>query len=299
VGAVAVVGAGTSIAVASQSALPGDMLYPVKRLVESAETSVQRSDSGKGAALLSNASDRLAEVTSLSRTSDLDEADAIESTLTTFNEQSLEASDLLLDDYTAGGDRSSVEALNEFTASSMETLAQLEAVLPPGARDELQQAVQVLADIDSAAAAACPVCRGGLDQIPAALLSLTHLSEPTAVVPPEADEPPATDGGRQADIKADDEKDGGPQGDTGGTGPLEVPDLASGNNDEPEEDPTGPIDGLLNGVTGQGGKDTSNGGGSGGNGGDGGNSGGGGGLLDDTVDAVEDILDLVDDPLAP
>ena len=197
VGAVAIIGAGTSIAVAAQSALPGEMLYPIKRLLESAETGAQLSDSGKGSSLLDNAADRLVEVTALSRTSDLDEADTIAATLTTFSEQSLEASDFLLDDYAAGGDRSSVEALNQFTVSSMATLAQLEAVLPPGARDELQEAAQVLVEIDSAAAAACPVCRGGLAQIPAALLAAGQLTEPTVSVPPLEQEPPSTDGARQ------------------------------------------------------------------------------------------------------
>jgi len=295
VGAVAIIGASTSIAVAAQSALPGEMLYPVKRLLESAETGAQLSDSGKGSSLLDNAADRLAEVTALSRTSDLDEADTIAATLTTFSEQSLEASDFLLDDYAAGGDRSSVEALNQFTVSSMETLAQLEAVLPPGARDELQEAAQVLIEIDSAASAACPVCRGGLDQIPAALLSAGQLAEPTVSVPPLVEEPPSTGEGRHSG-QGGGTKDVGSRGQGGGTGPLDVPDLpAAGGGTDTGDDP---IDDLVDGVTGPGGNTSNGGSGSGGNGG-GGSDGGGGSVIDDTVDAVEDVLDLIEDPLAP
>lgn len=161
VGAAAIIGASTSIAVAAQSALPGEMLYPVKRLLEDAQTGAHLSESGKGTSLLSNAADRLAEVTALSRTSDLDEASTIAATLTSFSEQSLAASDLLLDDYEQTGNTSSVEELNAFTATSMETLSQLEAVLPPGTREELQYAAQVLAQIDAAASQACPACRAG------------------------------------------------------------------------------------------------------------------------------------------
>jgi Domain of unknown function (DUF5667) len=298
VGAVAIIGASTSIAVAAQSALPGEMLYPIKRLLESAETGAQLSDSGKGSSLLDNAADRLAEVTALSRTSDLDEADTIAATLTTFSEQSLEASDFLLDDYAAGGDRSSVEALNQFTVSSMETLAQLEAVLPPGARDELQEAAQVLIEIDSAAAAACPVCRGGLDQIPASLLSAGQLAEPTVSVPPPlVEERSSTGEGRQSGRngnKQDVESRG--QGDS--TGPLDIPDLpAAGGGTDTGDDPTGPLDDLLDGVTGTGGNTSNGGSGSGGN--DGGGNGGGGNVIDDTVDAVEGVIDLIEDPLVP
>lgn len=299
VGAVAIIGASTSIAVAAQSALPGEMLYPIKRLLETAETGAQLSDSGKGSSLLDNAADRLAEVTALSRTSDLDEADTIGATLTAFSEQSLEASDFLLDDYAAGGDRSSVEALNQFTVNSMETLAQLEAVLPPGARDELQEAAQVLIEIDSAASAACPACRGGLDQIPAFLLSAGQLAEPTVSAPPLEEQPPSTGDGRQP-RQGGGKKDVATGGEGGGSGPLDVPDLpAAGTGPDTVDDPTGPLDGLLDGVTGPGGN-TSNGGsgsGGGGNGGDGGS--GGGNVIDDTVDAVEDVIDLIDDPLAP
>ena len=295
VGAVAIIGASTSIAVAAQSALPGEMLYPIKRLLESAETGAQLSDSGKGSSLLDNAADRLAEVTALSRTSDLDEADTIAATLTTFSEQSLEASDFLLDDYAAGGDRSSVEALNQFTVSSMATLAQLEAVLPPGARDELQEAAQVLVEIDSAAAAACPVCRGGLAQIPAALLAAGQLTEPTVSVPPLEEEPPSTQGARQP-RQGDRNVDDTPRGDGGGNGPLEIPDLPASGGTDTGDDPTGPLDDLLDGVTGPG-ENTSNGGS--GSGGNGGGNGGGGNVIDDTVDAVEDVIDLIEDPLVP
>ncbi|MEJ7795598.1 MAG: hypothetical protein WKF50_08595, partial [Nocardioides sp.] len=55
VGGFAIVGASTSLAVAASTALPGEMLYPLKRVMESAETGIHMSDEGKGASLLANA----------------------------------------------------------------------------------------------------------------------------------------------------------------------------------------------------------------------------------------------------
>ncbi len=286
VGAAAIIGASTSIAVAAQSALPGEMLYPVKRLLEDAQTGAHLSEGGKGTSLLSSAADRLAEVTALSRTSDLDEASTIAATLTAFSEQSLAASDLLLDDYEQTGDRSSVEDLNDFTASSMATLSQLEAVLPPGTRDELQYAVQVLSQIDAAASQACPACRGGLAQIPAALLA-GSVAEPsvTYVSPPLVAEGPAPGGGKQRGAKGDGQRGGGTGG-SGGSDPVDPPGVPASGNEPGVDDATGPLDDIVGGLTGQGGEQTAGGGGA-------------GGVVDDSVDAVEDVIDILDDPLHP
>lgn len=286
VGAAAIIGASTSIAVAAQSALPGEMLYPVKRLLENAQTEAHLSDGGKGASLLSNAADRLAEVTELSRTSDLDEASTIAATLSAFSEQSLAASDLLLDDFEQTGDRSSVEALNDFTASSMETLSQLEAVLPPGTRDELQYAAQVLSQIDAASSQACPSCRGGLEQIPPALLA-GQLAEPsvTYVSPPLVEDDSVSGGGKQSGSQDGDKGGGSIDGSGDDSGALDPSDLPTSGDEPTVDDPTGPLDDIVGGVTGGGGQQTS--------------GGGDGGVVDDTVDAVEDVIEILDDPLLP
>ena len=69
---------------------------------------------------------------------------------------------------------------------------------------------------------------------------------------------------------------------------------------DPVEETFGSFDVLLDGLTGQDDKNASNDG-SGGKTGDknGEKSGSGNNLIDDTVGAVEDVLDLLDDPLAP
>ena len=53
------------MAVAAQSALPGDALYPLKRAIENAETGFSVSDEAKGSTILGNASGRLDEVDAL------------------------------------------------------------------------------------------------------------------------------------------------------------------------------------------------------------------------------------------
>ena len=68
-GAVAIIGATTSMAVASQSALPGDALYPIKRAIENTQAGVRVSDDAKGETILNNASGRLDEVDKLTRRS--------------------------------------------------------------------------------------------------------------------------------------------------------------------------------------------------------------------------------------
>jgi hypothetical protein len=165
VGAVAIVGASTGMAVAAQSALPGDTLYPLKRAIENAQTGVQVNEDAKGKALLDNASGRLDEVDQLSRESD--DAQAISETLQTFTDQASEASGLLLTDYAETGKKDSVERLRNFAVDSMDTLTGLESLVPEDARASLIQAAQTLTQIDQEALLACPSCGpDAITQIP-------------------------------------------------------------------------------------------------------------------------------------
>ncbi len=177
VGGLAIVGATTSMAVAAQSALPGDALYPLKRAIENAQTGFSTDEADKGSHLLANASGRLDEVSELSREGDLKDNVVIASTLNTFTEQATEASDLLLADYASTGDESSIEELRNFTSSSMAQLGELEEAVPPGARDELIHAARVLSQIDSAAASACPTCAGGITELPTILTSSNTIGD--------------------------------------------------------------------------------------------------------------------------
>ena len=157
VGGFAIVSATGSMAVAAQSSLPGDTLYPLKRAIENAQAGVQRDADGKGTTLLGNASGRLDEVDALSRSGD-DDARAIATTLQDFVEQATEASDLLLGDFADNGHASSIEELRTFTADSMGALSSLQSVIPEAARSSLIEASQVINAIDVQAQSLCPTC---------------------------------------------------------------------------------------------------------------------------------------------
>ena len=157
VGGFAIISASASMAVAAQSALPGDTLYPLKRAIENVQTGVQRDADDKGTSMLDNAAGRLAEVDELSRSGDQD-ADVISQTLRDFSDQATEASDLLLDDFAETGRKASIQDLRTFTSDSMAALENLQGLVPADARAALIEAGRVLGQIDRQAVKACPVC---------------------------------------------------------------------------------------------------------------------------------------------
>lgn len=166
-GGFAIVGATTSMAVAAQTALPGDTLYPLKRALENAHAGVQVDEGDKGETLLANASGRLDEVDELSRNRAGQDGLAIAETLQAFTDQATAASDLLIASFETTGQEGSIAELREFAAASIAALEQLEGVVPDEARAALIQAVQVLGQIDEQALYACPTCStGGLLSIP-------------------------------------------------------------------------------------------------------------------------------------
>ncbi len=185
VGGLAVVGAGTSMAVAAQGALPGEMLYPLKRAIEVAEADAATTPSAQAHTLLDSATRRLTEVEALGREGELSNDDlVVSSSFVDFAEQAREGSDVILDDYASSGDRALVRDLRDFTGSSMATLAALEDSVPESARDELQAAVDAVTRIDAQAREACPTCGGaGVQQIPQVLLSSATSSAPVVVIP--------------------------------------------------------------------------------------------------------------------
>jgi len=201
-GGFALVGATATLSVVAQSALPGDLLYPLKRGIESAHTGISVGDEGKGTTLLASASTRLDEVSRL----DAGEHEAeIADTLDDFTTQAIEASDLLLASYAEERDDQTVTGLRSFNASSMESLADLDGTLPSSAQDEWVHAVTTLVRIDDEARLSCPTCAGAdLDDIAPTLptvgtgfgngmlpaVNLPDLVLPTLVLPSLAGELP-------------------------------------------------------------------------------------------------------------
>jgi hypothetical protein len=165
---VALVGATATVAVASQSALPGDGLYPVKRGLESAHFQLTFDRAARGRVMLDAASTRLDEAQDLSRT----HADPalVSDALDAFTQQATDGADLLVADYEATGDRSSITTLRTFTATSMARLQALQSVVPPQSLDDLLQAARALDQVDQVAVQVCAVCDGpSITQAPSVL----------------------------------------------------------------------------------------------------------------------------------
>ncbi|MEO5663615.1 MAG: DUF5667 domain-containing protein [Nocardioides sp.] len=181
-GAAAIVGATSSMAMAAQTALPGESLYPVKRAIEQAQNQFARGDTATGQALLANARDRLDEVRELTERGNPASISAVDSTLETFSDQADDASDALLAAYAETGDEALITELHEFTGSSMDRLSELEWVVPESARGSLVSAGQRLADIDRRASVTCPACGGTVTSIPPNLLSAGNLATSVTTV---------------------------------------------------------------------------------------------------------------------
>jgi hypothetical protein len=207
VGGLAFVGVSATVAVAAQSALPGDQLYSVKRGLESAHAELTFDRAARGRVLLGSASTRLDETQQLSR----EHADPtrVSDTLDAFTQQAIDGSDLLVADYQATGDRSSMTTLRTFTATSMERLKVLQAEVPPQSYDSLLQAAQALDQVQQTSLHTCASCDGPLiGSIPSVLARATQATADSWLVSlPRAHQqsPSASDGvPRLPDVEGDD-----------------------------------------------------------------------------------------------
>lgn len=169
-GGAALVGATATMAVAAQTALPGESLYGAKRGIESAQVRLASDDAARGRTLLAQAGTRLDELEELAAGSGGAEQ-LIPDTLDAFTEQSGDGVRSLLAAYEVGGAEQDVQSARDFTATSMERLTALQDQLPPSARDELLAAGRTLTDLDMELNAACPVCTGGITTTPDFLLT--------------------------------------------------------------------------------------------------------------------------------
>ncbi|TYL54820.1 hypothetical protein FXB39_04185 [Nocardioides sp. BGMRC 2183] len=253
-GGFAVVAATGSMAMASQGSLPGDVLYPVKRAMENAETNLARDDASRASTLIEHAEVRLGEVEELAARAESD-ADAINRTLEDFDRQTSEAARLATDEYDANGDPTGISSLRAFSDRSLSRLTALNESLPDDARPALISTAEMLAQIDSDAYNLCPDCASNLlTQLPEitarSLQSPAEQREdPTLVDIPEITEKDLAAGEtiRPPGTTERDDPDAGsttdPKGPRGGQGTEDE------EKDEPlgplSDDPDDPDDGLL------------------------------------------------------
>ncbi|GAA3815421.1 DUF5667 domain-containing protein [Nocardioides panacisoli] len=187
-GGFAVVAATGSMAMASQSALPGDTLYPVKRAIENARTNLQSSDAGKAQSLLDNAARRLDEIKALNERGD-GSSDEIAATLQDFTDETNQATSHALADYDQSGDQNALQDVRNFADSSMDQLTQIGDSVPKDVRPALITAAQTVRQADDAASQACPTCSGDpITELPDfATRALTELLLPRAAERVSAD----------------------------------------------------------------------------------------------------------------
>ncbi|GAA1954562.1 hypothetical protein GCM10009798_12200 [Nocardioides panacihumi] len=229
IAAFSIVGATAVSAVASQGSLPGDTLYPVKRLIEDARTSLTMGQDAKADVLLSQARTRLDEARSLGSESDVDTS-AVEQALQDFGDTANHASTILLAQYADHGNAQDITELRTFAQQSVTTLAQLADLLPPSLDGALADATTTLLTIDHSAAQACSACGGGvgITELPSTLVDLLAARPAGAATTSSVGTPPATT------------KTGKPRL----NGPSSVPSPATGGS------ATGPLTGVTGPLTG-------------------------------------------------
>lgn len=175
VGTLAVLAGTTGVAMAAQSALPGESLYPIKRILESAQTSLSADDAARADRIMELAHDRLGETQALADSDSPESRAQIPNSLEDFVAQATQAADALLGEYSDSGDISSIIELRDFLRDSLGALAGLKGSVPEEYAADFDAAVNALLSIDEQALSACGDC-GGLLDVPAILLSGAPIS---------------------------------------------------------------------------------------------------------------------------
>ena len=169
-GGVAIAGSAATMAVAAQTALPGESLYGVKRGIESAQVRLATDDADRGRTLLAQAGTRLTELEELTVEDDGHDQ-LVADTLGAFTRQSRDGVRSLLASYDATGDERDAQVVRDFTATSMDRLERLQGELPESARGDLLAAGRTLADLDLEVSSVCRACTGGITTTPDFLLT--------------------------------------------------------------------------------------------------------------------------------
>lgn len=264
--AVLVASTGVVTAVASSaSAVPGEILYPVKRSVESVELALHRDDASRGSFQLAQATERLAEARALSAKGASD--GLIVETLESFTTQATDGSSKLFSDYTDSGKERSIRKVNDFAATASADLTALSDQVPPSADDSLAAANETLSELATQATSLCSACTtADVESLVAAVTGLTR-SEPVKKADPRDGDSSSSSKGSGTDASSTGST---PKGSTGSStatqapavpaptaAPTRTPSLSDvtdpllgpllGNDDQ-----EGLVPGLLNGLLGGG-----------------------------------------------
>ena len=143
---------------ASAEALPGEMLYPVKRGVENVELAFHKDDLSRGQYRLTQASERLAEARRLTDDSSPQAQEHVAGALGDFAEQAKAGSGALFRVYGHSGSVESITAVNDFSAAAAADLAQLSGKVPSNANQAFEEAASTVSELVTKASSLCTSC---------------------------------------------------------------------------------------------------------------------------------------------
>ncbi len=201
VSACIVLGGTVGVAAASQAALPGETLYPVKRGIENVQVAIAGSEQAKGTEYLDQASTRLEEISDLTVAHSGDPATPalVRHALDDFTAEVDDGGAALMTSYSDGQDSVDIAQLRAFNEASAGQLEALASTIPAAASDALANAATTLTELDQAAASLCPDCSSlPTLTLSGALLDLTQDPpvlqpvDPGSTAPTEATGPSAS-----------------------------------------------------------------------------------------------------------
>ena len=180
-----VLATGVGIGYASQSALPGDPLYPFKQTIEHVQVATAGSLTDKGNAQLTQASTRLTEVQDLASHHPHDPSATIlmKSTMGDFSHEANDGTVTLLTAYYHDHEPQAIVDLRDFTNKSVDSLNQLSSSVPESVLPDVGAAASLMSWVDANAKTVCSACA------PAPALTL-----PPALAAIAPDVPPVTPG---------------------------------------------------------------------------------------------------------
>lgn len=179
---------------ASAEALPGEMLYPVKRGVENVELAFHKDDAARGEYRLAQASERLAEARRLTDDGSPQSSEHVAGALDDFAAQANDGAGALFRAYSSNGSQQSITEVNDFSAASAADLAQLSGRVPVDADQSFQAAAATVSELIIKASRLCTSC--GTADVTSLVGAMSLLSGGTNDdAGPSINAPAATDGG--------------------------------------------------------------------------------------------------------
>lgn len=142
----------------SAQAVPGDVLYPVKRGVENVELAMHRSEESRGTYRLEIASERLREARAVIAEGSPTERSQIPALLADFSENAETGSQELFSAYDTDGSDAAVQSVNDFAAVSSLDLSGMAKDVPDDAASAFTEAARIVTGLVGQAEQLCPSC---------------------------------------------------------------------------------------------------------------------------------------------